>query len=86
MHNFFFSSIIANAISDNLPADLGFGMTGVNSGTLIYSVTFTIVTIITPPIVKRVGAHYYIPFLMFSWAIVTWCHAFLTVSLYITYN
>ncbi|RCH78597.1 hypothetical protein CU098_004880, partial [Rhizopus stolonifer] len=66
---------ISNAISDNLPADLGFNMTGVNTGTLVHSIVFTVITLVTQPVVKRVGAHIWIPILMFSWAIVTWAHA-----------
>ncbi|KAI8072145.1 major facilitator superfamily domain-containing protein [Gilbertella persicaria] len=60
---------ISNAISDNLPADLGFNMTGVNTGTLVHSIVFTVITLVTQPVVKRVGAHIWIPILMFSWAI-----------------
>lgn len=54
-------------------------MNGINTGTLLYSVIFTGVTFITNPIVKRVGAHIWIPILMFSWAVVTWGHALLKV-------
>ena len=71
---------IANAISDNLPADLGFGINGVNTGTLVHSIVFTVGTLFTNPIVKRVGAHKWIPILMNSWAIVTWAHALIHVS------
>ncbi|KAI8335619.1 major facilitator superfamily domain-containing protein [Blakeslea trispora] len=84
---------ISNAISDNLPADLGFDMTGVNTGTLIHSIVFTVVTLFTNAIVKRVGAHVWIPILMFSWAIVTWAHAlihdlngFLAVRFFISFT
>lgn len=73
----FFST--ANAISDNLPANLGFGIEGVNTGTLVHSIIFTVGTLFTNPIVKRVGAHIWIPILMNSWAIVTWAHAFIHV-------
>jgi hypothetical protein len=74
--------VSANAISDNLAGDLGFGITGINTGTLLYSIVFTLVTFITSPIVKRVGAHVWIPILMFAWAIVTWAHALLQVRSY----
>jgi hypothetical protein len=37
-------------------------------------------TLFTNPIVKRVGAHKWIPILMNSWAIVTWAHALIHVS------
>lgn len=71
---------VANAISDNLPADLGFGINGVNTGTLVHSIIFTVGTLFTNPIVKRVGAHLWIPILMNSWAICTWAHALIHVS------
>ncbi|KAI8075346.1 major facilitator superfamily domain-containing protein [Gilbertella persicaria] len=65
---------ISNAISDNLAADLGFTNDGVNTGTLVYSFIFTLFTLPSNAIVKRVGAHRWIPILMTSWAIVTWAH------------
>jgi hypothetical protein len=64
--------LLANAISDNLPADLGFTIDGVNTATLIYAIVFTLFTIPTNVIVKRVGAHIWIPFIMTAWGIVTW--------------
>ncbi|CAM0143244.1 hypothetical protein VKS41_008713 [Umbelopsis sp. WA50703] len=67
---------ISNAISDNLPADLGFTIDGVNTATLIYAIVFTLFTIPTNVIVKRVGAHIWIPFIMTAWGIVTWAHVF----------
>ncbi|KAI9304489.1 major facilitator superfamily domain-containing protein [Cunninghamella echinulata] len=60
---------IANAISDHLPEHLGFNTDGVNLGTLVHSIVFTIFTLPTNPIVKRVGAHLWIPILMTSWGI-----------------
>ncbi|KAI9366609.1 major facilitator superfamily domain-containing protein [Pilaira anomala] len=60
---------LSNAISDNLPAHLGFNITGINTATLMYAIVFTIVALITNPIAKRVGPHVWIPILMFSWAI-----------------
>ncbi|EIE87642.1 hypothetical protein RO3G_12353 [Rhizopus delemar RA 99-880] len=59
---------ISNAISDNMPEELGFNITGVNTATLVYSIAFTVITLITNPIAKRIGPHKWIPFLMFSWA------------------
>lgn len=80
MHTYCSITSIANAISDNLPADLGFGISGVNTGTLVHSIIFTVGTFVTNPIVKRVGAHVWIPILMNSWAIVTWAHALVHVN------
>ncbi|KAI9276061.1 major facilitator superfamily domain-containing protein [Sporodiniella umbellata] len=68
---------ISNAISDNMPENLGFDVTGVNTSTLVYSIAFTLVTLISNPIAKRVGPHRWIPFLMFTWAIATWSHVLL---------
>lgn len=71
--------LVANAISDNLPANLGFGITGVNTATLLYSIVFTVVTLITSPIAKKISPHRWIPILMCAWAVVTWAHALLHV-------
>ncbi|CAO3630600.1 unnamed protein product [Cunninghamella blakesleeana] len=68
---------VSNAISDHLPEHLGFDNYGVNLGTLVHSIVFTIFTLPTNAIVKRVGAHLWIPILMTSWAIVTWAHIFI---------
>ncbi|KAI8885437.1 MFS general substrate transporter [Backusella circina FSU 941] len=81
---------ISNAISDNLAVDLGFTNDGVNTGTLVYSFIFTVFTLPSNAIVKRIGAHLWIPILMSSWAIVTWAHVlihnfggFITVRVFI---
>lgn len=63
-----------------MPADLGFGITGVNTATLVHSTVFTVVTLTTSVIVKKIGPYRWIPILMSSWAIVTWAHALLQVS------
>ncbi|KAI8379619.1 major facilitator superfamily domain-containing protein [Radiomyces spectabilis] len=68
---------ISNAISDNMPQDLGFGISGVNMGTLVHSIMFTVFALPTNAIVRRVGAHLWIPILMTSWAITTWAVIFL---------
>ncbi|KAI8062955.1 major facilitator superfamily domain-containing protein [Thamnidium elegans] len=52
---------ISNAISDNLPGDLGFGITGINTGTLVHAIVFTVVTIVTNPLAKRMSAHLVLP-------------------------
>ncbi|KAI7888304.1 major facilitator superfamily domain-containing protein [Mucor mucedo] len=59
---------IANAISDGLPADLGFGITGINTSTLVHSIIFTAGTVCNNVIVKRFGAHFTIPIMMNAWA------------------
>ncbi|KAH8553186.1 major facilitator superfamily domain-containing protein [Umbelopsis sp. PMI_123] len=69
---------ISNAISDGLPADLGFDIDGVNRGSMVYAFIFTIFTLPSNVIVKRVGANNWIPLIMSSWGIVTWAHVFIT--------
>ncbi|CAO3680449.1 unnamed protein product [Umbelopsis vinacea] len=69
---------ISNAISDGLPTDLGFTIDGVNTGTLVYSFVFTVFTLPSNVIVKRIGAHVWIPSIMTAWGIVTWAHVFIT--------
>ncbi|KAJ6532254.1 MFS general substrate transporter [Mycena vulgaris] len=54
----------SNAISDNLPADLGFTINTVNTGTAIYFL-----------MAKIVGPSRWIPILMFAWGLVTMSHA-----------
>lgn len=72
--------ITANAVSDNLAADLGFTNDDVNNTIMVYSIIFTIVTLVANVIAKRIGPHRWIPILMSSWAIVTWAHALIHVS------
>lgn len=74
--------LLANAISDGLPADLGFGITGVNTSTLVHSIIFTAGTVLNNIIVKRFGAHRTIPVMMTAWAVCTWAHTFLHVCIY----
>ena len=45
----------SNAISDNLPADLGFNINGVNTATAIYSVLFSIACLSGAVIAKMAG-------------------------------
>ncbi|KAJ3036811.1 hypothetical protein HDV00_002364 [Rhizophlyctis rosea] len=68
---------IANAISDNLPAELGFGLDVVNNATMIYAIIFSIGTLTGSTAAKQFGGHRWIGYLMFAWGIVTWAHAFI---------
>ncbi|KAI8073234.1 major facilitator superfamily domain-containing protein [Gongronella butleri] len=68
---------ISNAISDHMPQHLGFDNTWVNNTGTVYCIVFTLFTLPNNFIVKRVGAHRWIPILMTSWSIVTWAHCFL---------
>lgn len=67
-------------MSDNMAFDLGFNNDGVNFSIMIYSFLFTIFTFPSNVIVKKIGAHKWIPFLMISWGIVTFSHIFIQVS------
>ena len=71
--------IAANAISDDLAKDLGFTNDGVNVTIMAYSVLFTLFTLPSNFISKRIGAHLWIPIMMNSWGIVTWAHALVHV-------
>ncbi|KAI8149747.1 major facilitator superfamily domain-containing protein [Fennellomyces sp. T-0311] len=64
----------SNAISDNMAGDLGFTNDGVNNAILAYSIMFTVFTLPSNFIAKKIGAYRWIPILMTSWAIVTWAH------------
>ena len=46
---------ISNAISDNLPADLGFNINVINTATMIYAILFTVITPTGAVIAKKVG-------------------------------
>ncbi|KAK7062360.1 major facilitator superfamily domain-containing protein, partial [Favolaschia claudopus] len=80
----------SNAISDNLPADLGFTINTVNTGTAIYGVAFSIFCFSGAVMAKIVGPARWIPILMFAWGLVTMAHAlikdkagYLTVRVFI---
>ncbi|PPQ80351.1 hypothetical protein CVT25_003634 [Psilocybe cyanescens] len=68
----------SNAISDNLPFDLGFDINVVNTATAMHSIFFAIACLTGSIIAKIVGPHRWIPTLMFSWGIVTLAHALIT--------
>jgi hypothetical protein len=65
----------SNAISDNLPEDLGFTIDAVNTGLIIYAIFFSVFTLSGSIIAKRVGPSRWLPILMFAWALVTLSHA-----------
>ncbi|PPQ72038.1 hypothetical protein CVT26_006728 [Gymnopilus dilepis] len=68
----------SNAISDNLPADLGFDINVVNTATAMYSVLFASACLTGAVVAKIVGPHRWIPILMFSWGLVTLAHVLIT--------
>ena len=71
--------MLANAISDNLASDLGFTNDDVNTTIMVYAILFTIFTLPSNFISKRIGAHLWIPILMNAWGIITWAHALVHV-------
>ncbi|KAF7331757.1 MFS general substrate transporter [Mycena kentingensis (nom. inval.)] len=80
----------SNAISDNLPGDLGFTIDTVNTATAVYSVFFSLFCFSGAIMAKIVGPARWIPILMFAWGLVTLAHAlikdaagYLTVRVFI---
>ncbi|KAI8611454.1 MFS general substrate transporter [Chytriomyces sp. MP71] len=65
---------LSNAISDNLPADLGFTNVVVNNASSMYAVLFSLAAFSGSILGKRFGPHRFIPFLVFSWGVVTIGH------------
>ncbi|ORY07314.1 MFS general substrate transporter [Basidiobolus meristosporus CBS 931.73] len=66
---------LSNALTNNMPHDLGMSINEINTGTLLFSIVFTIFAFPSNVAVKKWHATYWISFLMFSWGVVTWCHA-----------
>ncbi|KAJ3831494.1 MFS general substrate transporter [Lentinula raphanica] len=66
---------LSNAVSDNLPEDLGFTTDTVNLGTAIYSVLFSLACLSGAVVCKIVHPARWIPFSMFCWGLVTMSHA-----------
>ncbi|KAF5363112.1 hypothetical protein D9757_011724 [Collybiopsis confluens] len=66
---------LSNAISDNLPADLGFTTDTVNVGTAAYSVLFSFACLNGAVVCKIVHPARWIPFSMFCWGLVTMSHS-----------
>ncbi|KAF9404380.1 hypothetical protein BGZ94_004215, partial [Podila epigama] len=78
---FFFMQLdrgnMANALTDNLMEDLGFNLNTVTLGSSIFLIFFVTFEIPSNVIIKRVGAHRWIPFLMFLWGAATAFQVFL---------
>ncbi|CAA7261998.1 unnamed protein product [Cyclocybe aegerita] len=68
----------SNAISDNLPFDLGFDIDVVNTATAMYSVLFAMACLSGAIAAKIAGPSRWIPTLMFSWGLVTLAHVLIT--------
>ncbi|KAI8617985.1 MFS general substrate transporter [Chytriomyces sp. MP71] len=68
---------LSNAISDNLPADLGFTTAVVNNANSMYAVLFSIAAFSGAILGKYFGPHKYIPFLVLAWGLTTTGHGFI---------
>ncbi|KAI9259673.1 major facilitator superfamily domain-containing protein [Phascolomyces articulosus] len=73
---------LSNAISDHLAENLGFTNDGVNNSILAYSILFTVFTLPSNFIAKKIGAHRWIPILMSSWVCLNY-GGFITVRVLI---
>ncbi|KAF9074341.1 MFS general substrate transporter [Rhodocollybia butyracea] len=69
---------LSNAVSDNLPADLGFNTDTVNLAVSIYSILFSFSCLAGAVVCKIVHPARWIPFTMFCWGLVTMSHALIT--------
>ncbi|KAL5478949.1 hypothetical protein ACEPAI_2236 [Sanghuangporus weigelae] len=68
----------SNAISDNLPGDLGFTIDVINTAVALNAVCFSVTCISGAIIAKIAGPARWISVLMFSWGLVTLAHALIT--------
>ncbi|KAF9442274.1 MFS general substrate transporter [Macrolepiota fuliginosa MF-IS2] len=65
----------SNAVSDNMPGDLGFTIDTVGTAAAMSSVLFATFCLSGSILAKLVGPHRWIPLLMFAWGVVTLLHA-----------
>ncbi|KAJ3095390.1 hypothetical protein HDU97_006993 [Phlyctochytrium planicorne] len=68
---------IANALTSTFLADLGINIDDNNLGTIIFISAFVLLEIPSNMIIRRVGAHRWIPILMVLWGTVAWATAFI---------
>ncbi|KAJ3071612.1 hypothetical protein HDU98_005050 [Podochytrium sp. JEL0797] len=68
---------VTSAISDHMPAELGFSLAVINNTGSIGSVLFAIAAFSGSILGKRFGPHRFIPLLVFAWGTVTLGHAFI---------
>ncbi|KAG0303616.1 hypothetical protein BGZ98_006475 [Dissophora globulifera] len=68
---------MANALTDNLMADLNMDLNSVTLGSTVFILCFCIFEIPSNVVIRRIGAHRWIPFLMFLWGISTACQMFI---------
>ncbi|KAG0038294.1 hypothetical protein BGZ82_000601 [Podila clonocystis] len=68
---------MSNALTDNLMADLHIDLNTVTLGTTVFIIFFCFFEIPSNMIIRRVGPHRWIPFLMFFWGLATAAQVFL---------
>ncbi|KAG0229894.1 hypothetical protein BGW42_001295 [Actinomortierella wolfii] len=78
---FFFMQLdrgnMSNALTDNITEDLGVNLNTITLGTTIFVIFFCLFEIPSNMIIRRLGAHRWIPFLMTMWGIATACQVFM---------
>ncbi|KAG0021539.1 hypothetical protein BGZ81_008888 [Podila clonocystis] len=68
---------MSNALTDNLMADLHIDLNTITLGTTVFIIFFCFFEIPSNMIIRRVGPHRWIPFLMFFWGLATAAQVFL---------
>ncbi|KAF9162783.1 hypothetical protein DFQ26_003242 [Actinomortierella ambigua] len=78
---FFFMQLdrgnMSNALTDNIMDDLGVNLNTITLGTTVFVLFFCLFEIPSNMIIRRLGAHRWIPFLMTMWGIATTCQVFM---------
>ncbi|KAG0256751.1 hypothetical protein BG011_004328 [Mortierella polycephala] len=62
---------MSNALTDNIMVDLGINLDTITLGTTVFILFFCFFEIPSNMIIRRVGPHRWIPFLMFFWGLAT---------------
>ncbi|KAF9973025.1 hypothetical protein BGZ73_003775 [Actinomortierella ambigua] len=78
---FFFMQLdrgnMSNALTDNIMDDLGVNLNTITLGTTVFVLFFCLFEIPSNMIIRRLGAHRWIPFLMTMWGAATTCQIFM---------
>ncbi|KAF9426306.1 hypothetical protein BGZ76_002819 [Entomortierella beljakovae] len=68
---------MSNALTDNLMIDLGINLNTITLGTTVFVIFFSLFEIPSNMVIRRVGPHRWIPFLMCLWGLATAGQVFL---------
>lgn len=68
---------IGNALTDTFETNAHLTLTDINVGQTLFTLGIVLWELPSNIIIKRVGAHRWLPLLMFGWGVVTWCQIFL---------